>query len=225
MKPLSDDKIIDSWKKNVTPWIEAIHKQEIESRVLVTNDTIIKTINKLAPETVIDIGCGEGWLVRELSKTGIDTLGVDVVPSLVEYARKAGEGRFKILSYAQLANNELNEKFDLAVCNFSLLGNESVTWLFQAMPSLLNAEGFFIVQTTHPLTACGNEQYKDGWREGSWAGFNDQFCDPAPWYFRTVESWQNLFIENGFELKETLEPINPQTGTSTSVIFVGQLAD
>jgi len=225
MKPLSDDKIIDSWKKNVTPWIEAIRNKEIQSRELITNQAIVEAITQQAPGTVLDIGCGEGWLVRELSKTGIDACGVDVVPGLIESARKAGEGRFKTLSYTQLANNVLNEKFDLAVCNFSLLGKESVSQLFHAMPSLLNANGYLVIQTVHPVTACGDHEYKDGWREGSWAGFNNQFHDPAPWYFRTLQGWQNLFLKQAFELKEVREPVNPQTGNPASVIFIGQLAD
>lgn len=223
MKQLSDKKIIDSWQKNVTPWIDAIRNKEIQSRVLVTDQVIIEAITQQAPKSVLDIGCGEGWLMRELCKTGIDCLGVDVVPELIEYATKTGGGRFKALPYAELNNEILTEKFDLAVCNFSLLGNESVTQLFQTIPSLLNTEGFFVVQTIHPVTACGEGKYEDAWREGSWTGFSDQFRDPAPWYFRTIESWQDLFLDNGFKLKEIHEPVNPQTGIAASVVFVGQL--
>ncbi len=219
----ADEQIIDSWQKNVSPWIEAIRNQEIDSRVLITNQAIVDTVKSLAPKSVLDIGCGEGWLVRELCKAGIDTLGVDVVSGLIDYATKTGEGRYKILSYVQMANHALNETFDLAVCNFSLLGNESVTQLFQAMPGMLNSNGYFVVQTLHPVITCGEQDYIDGWREGSWAGFNDQFRDPAPWYFRTVTSWQNLFLKHGFKLKQVLEPINPHTGTAASIIFVGQV--
>jgi hypothetical protein len=46
----------------------------------------------------------------------------------------------------------------------------------------------FIIQTLHPLIACGDFSYQDAWREGSWAGFSDDFTDLAPWYFRTLES-------------------------------------
>lgn len=225
MKPLSDDKIIDSWKKNVTPWIEAIRNKEIQSRVLVTDQAVVGTITQLAPKSVLDIGCGEGWLVRELCKRGFDCLGVDAVPELIDYAVKVGEGRYKTLSYAQLVKHELKETFDLAVANFSLLGNESVTQLFQAMGSLLNKNAHLVVQTLHPVAAGGEHKYEDGWREGTWSGFSAQFRDPAPWYFRTLESWQGLFRNNGFELRQQLEPVNPQTGLPISVLFVGRRLD
>ena len=221
MKPLSDDKIIDSWKRNAAPWIKTIRNKEIQSRELITNQAIINAVTQHSPNSVIDIGCGEGWLVRELTKRGINTLGVDVVPELIDYANKSAAGRFKTLSYKELASDGLTETFDLAVCNFSLLGNESVTHLFQTIPSLLNPNGYFVVQTLHPITACGEQEYKDGWREGSWDGFSDQFTDPAPWYFRTTESWQGLFANHDLQLKETIEPIDPQTNQPVSLLLIG----
>lgn len=80
-----DTKIIDSWGKNTAPWVAAVRNGEIESRILATNQAIVDTVRSLSPATGLDIGCGEGWLVRALD--GIAMLGVDAVPGLVEAAR------------------------------------------------------------------------------------------------------------------------------------------
>ena len=109
------------------------------------------------------------------------------------------------------------------VCNFSLLGNESVQHLFQQIPALLHAGGALIIQTLHPVTVCGDEPYVDGWRAGSWTGFSDNFTDPAPWYFRTVASWIALFAENGFSLSHVAEPMNPKSNTPASIVFVAEV--
>lgn len=223
MKKFSDTQIVNSWKMNVQPWISAICENEIESRLLVTNRAIINAILNLTPKSVLDIGCGEGWLVRELEQSGISTLGLDVVPEFIEYAQKQGGGRFKSVSFEELSSSILQEKFDIIVCNFSLLGDESVVHLFQQAASLLNNGGAFIIQTIHPVAGCGDQKYEDGWREGSWTGFSDKFCDPAPWYFRTLDTWKNLFIENNFNLNKILEPSNPKTKTPASIIFCGTL--
>ena len=223
MQKLSDQKIVDSWGKNVKPWVAAVRQGEIESRVLVTDRTIIDAVLARVPETVIDVGCGEGWLVRELEKKGINCLGVDVVPELIEYAKEEGGGTFKSLSFDELACGVLDEQFDVLVCNFSLLGNESVDQLFHKAPSILNEGGAFIVQTIHPVVGCGAEKYEDGWRQGSWAGFSDQFCDPAPWYFRTLETWKSLFEKNGFKIVDILEPINPKSKLPASIVFIGEV--
>lgn len=162
------------------------------------------------------MGCGEGWLAKASTKC----LGVDVVSELIECAKKEGGGTFKSLSFGELTFDALKEKFDVVVCNFSLLGNESVIHLFRQAPSLLNERGALIIQTVHPVAGCGDGKYEDGWREGSWAGFSNKFVDPAPWYFRTMESWKLLFVEHGFTLKIALEPVNPKTQNKASVIFV-----
>lgn len=153
----------------------------------------------------------------------MDVLGVDVVPAFIERSQSLGAGRFKLASYVEIAAGKLGEKFDVAVANFSLFGNESVTDLVRSIPSLLTPNGTVIVQTLHPLLAGGDLPYLDGWRASSWAGFSDDFTDPAPWYFRTVATWVELFTTHGFTIAEIREPLHPQTGKPAAAIFIGVL--
>jgi SAM-dependent methyltransferase len=216
-----DKKIIDSWGKNTAPWVTAVREGEIASRLLVTNRAIVDAVRSRAPATGIDIGCGEGWLVRALD--GVAMIGVDVVPGLVEAARAAGGGDFRVMSYEEIAQGRLNLALDVAICNFSLLGDESVAGLFRAAPTYLKPGGTLIVQTMHPLVACGDAPYADGWREGSWAGFNAGFTDPPPWYFRTLASWVRLFSDHGFGNLELHEPLHPVSGKPASLILMGSI--
>lgn len=218
----SDAKIIDSWRRNAAPWTHAVRAQQIESRRLVTDQAVVDAILSRAPRTAIDIGCGEGWLARALSARNIGVLGIDVVPELIEQAKAAGGGEFRTMSYAALARGELEVRADLAVCNFSLLGKQAVEDVFATLPTLLEPNGSCVVQTLHPQTACGDVPYRDGWRTGSWDGFGDEFTDPAPWYFRTLESWVRLFSDNDLRLLEMREPLHPQSGRPASVVFIAQ---
>ncbi|MEJ2479941.1 MAG: methyltransferase domain-containing protein [Acidihalobacter sp.] len=220
--PHSDAGIVESWHRNAAPWIRAVRARQIESRRLVTDQAVIDAILSRAPGTAIDIGCGEGWLTRALASRGIRTLGVDVVPELIEQARAAGEGEFRAMSYAELARGGLGARWDIAVCNFSLLGQESVEQVFAALPSLVEPNGSVVVQTLHPLIACGDAPYLDGWRDGSWDGCGEEFTDPAPWYFRTLESWGRLFTARGLRLLEVREPLHPANSRPVSVLFVAQ---
>ncbi len=219
----SDKNIVKSWRDNAKSWVTAVRKNEIESRVLITNKAITDAILLHSPKTVLDIGCGEGWLARELYKTGINVLGIDVIPELISAAKEEGGGTFKVMSYEDLIEGAIQEKFDIIVCNFSLLGKESVNALFKYISCMLNSGGFFIVQTIHPVATFSDFKYIDGWRKGSWAGFNNSFTNPAPWYFRTLETWENLYLQNGFALNEILEPLNVATGKVASVIFIGKV--
>lgn len=220
--------IIQSWQINAAAWSDAIAHDRIASRTLVTNRAVMDAVLALNPSTAIDIGCGEGWLTRTLNAAGIDSLGVDGNAELIAIARKLaarhpGHQHYETINYLDIANGCLNKHFELAVCNFSLLGKESVENLLRAMPALLEPGGHLIIQTLHPRSACGDQPYKDGWREGSWEGFGDGFSSPAPWYFRTLESWQNLLQDCGFSVETVGEPAHPETGVPMSVIFVAKV--
>lgn len=222
--PCSDAGIIQAWRDNALPWIAAVREGRIESRRQVTDRAIIEAVLSRSPRSVLDIGCGEGWLVRELTARHIAGVGVDAVPGLVEAARHAGGGDFLTMSYEEIAAGKLGMSADAVVCNFSLLGDEAVEGLFRTGRSLLHAQGRFIVQTLHPLVACGDHPYRDGWRDGSWAGLSGDFCAPAPWYFRTLESWTRLYVDCGFRLCEIREPLHPETRQPASVILIGEVA-
>ena len=222
MKALSDDKIIDSWSKNVEPWTQAIAQNEIESRILVTNDAIVDTVKTLNINKVLDVGCGEGWLTEALFNCGHQVIGIDAISGLIDKAKLYRKGQFQQISYEQITQDSFHTDFDGLVCNFSLLGEQSVEHLFQQAKNLLTPYGYIVLQTIHPVYGCGEQPYIDGWRKGSWTGFNNSFIDPAPWYFRTLSTWHSLFIKNDFTLNLIKEPIHPSSKKPVSLILVGK---
>ena len=222
MAELSDRAIIASWHKNAVPWVKAIANEEIESRVAVTNQAVLDAVLKEKPISLLDMGCGEGWLIRELVKAGVKCVGMDVVPKFAEHIQSAG-AEFVELSYEEFSPDAFQKKFDLLVCNFSLLGKESVENVVARSKELLNEEGALIVQTIHPAEASTEENYVDGWREGNWSGFGDEFTNPAPWYFRSLESWKMLFEKAGYDNLSISEPRHPITGKRHSVLFVARV--
>ena len=77
--------------------------------------------------------------------------------------------------------------------------------------------------TQYPHIVCGNEPYKNGWREGSWKGFAETFSNPAPWYYRTLESWVTVLNSCGLQLQTITEPIHPTTKKPASLILIAGL--
>ena len=221
MPSLTDAVILEAWSRNVDPWTAAVRDGDIETRILVTNDAIVDAVRSLGPATGVDLGCGEGWLVRALPEVAM--VGVDAIAALVDKAKAAGGGDFCVLSYEQIAQGRLALAVDVAVCNFSLIGHEAVDGLLRAAPTYLRQGGSLVVQTVHPLIACGDAPYADGWRAGSWAGFSSDFADAPPWYFRTIASWIALFAAHGLRLTALREPLHPRTGKPVSLILIGQL--
>jgi 2-polyprenyl-3-methyl-5-hydroxy-6-metoxy-1,4-benzoquinol methylase len=202
---------------------------------MVTDQAIIDAVSSISCARILDIGCGEGWLARALSTLGLSVTGVDVVPELIAQAAATGNGAagaqlhagtpgsvaFRVQDYESIANKQWRcGPFDAAVCNFSLLGRESVDSLLAALPWYLEDPGYLIIQTLHPVAACGGQPYRDGWREGSWLGFSSDFNNPAPWYFRTLETWTALLERCGFDILECREPTARGAVTPASVIWI-----
>jgi len=225
MKIGNEQSILSSWQRNVSPWAKAVEEQQIESRRLTTDQAIVSAVTALPGRTVIDIGCGEGWLCRELSQHGFVVTGIDATAGLIDRAKALGAGTYRIMPYGDISDSNMEEKFDIAVCNFSLLGDASVKHVFQVVPKLLQPNGKLVIQTLHPHVSCGDGPYADGWREGSWDGFSEDFVDPAPWYFRTLETWHSLYKNNGMRVDVVEQPVNPKTGKFASLLMVGGVPD
>src|SRR5687768_15965355 len=158
----NDDLVVESWHLNASPWTTAVRGNQIESRTLVTNQAIVDAVLSRSPASVLDIGCGEGWLVRALAEHGVSAICVAVVPALIDQANKAGGGEFRIASYEAIASGALEVSVDVAVANFSLTGKEVVENLIGHALQLLHTRGVLITQTIQPVTACGERPYEDG---------------------------------------------------------------
>ena len=221
----SDARVLEAWRRNASPWTRAVRERRIESRRLVTDQAILDAVTGRAPRSALDLGCGEGWLVRALAERGVHALGVDAIPELIGQAERAGAGAYRVASYEEIAEGALDDvRVDVVVANFALIGGEAVDALVRRVASLLEPRGALVVQTLHPWVANVDDAYADGWRPGSWAGIAGAFSEPAPWYFRTLETWVRLFSASGLRVVEMREPMHPVTRRPASVVFVAEVA-
>ncbi|WP_054899650.1 bifunctional 2-polyprenyl-6-hydroxyphenol methylase/3-demethylubiquinol 3-O-methyltransferase UbiG [Pseudomonas sp. NBRC 111131] len=213
--------LLQSWQYNAQAWIDAVRGGAIESRQQVTNQAILLAVLGRQPDRVLDLGCGEGWLLRMLADRGIDAHGVDGDAALVEAARAAGSAHVYQASYEQLATGvvDIGTGYDLICANFALLQQDIIA-LLAAMKALLVPGGALVIQTLHPWSVADGD-YQDGWREESFAGFTGQW-QPMPWYFRTLASWFNALDMAGFRLVSLQEPQHPQQAVPQSLLLVAE---
>ena len=217
-----EEQLRRSWDANAAAWTAAVRGGAIPSRTAGTDGAIVDAIAALRPERVLDVGCGEGWLARRLrTELGCEVVGIDGSAPLIAAARAADQhGSYRVLSYqAAIAQPAaLGGPYDLAVCNFALLG-ETLTPLLVALASALAPGGAVLVQTLHPWAACGEQPYRDGWREETFAGFGGDRWQPMPWYFRTLESWLAESRAAGLALAACREPRDPATLRPLSLLL------
>jgi 2-polyprenyl-3-methyl-5-hydroxy-6-metoxy-1,4-benzoquinol methylase len=218
----NESNIIKSWNTNAVSWINIIDSNGIESRRLVTNKAIVEAVCKYNPLWVLDIGCGEGWLAKELTDRNINVTGIDVVQALIDKAKQNSTGNFFVASYEDVFKKRItfSKLFDAVVINFALIGKESTDNLLGALPKLLTPSGHLIIQTLYPQSRMDINDYTTGWKTGSWDGLGEQFTEPYEWYFRTQEDWIKLLNESGFKLTEEINPTHPVTGKPCASIFI-----
>jgi len=218
------DDILSSWTANANNWIASIDNAELESRVLVTNNAIVQAINEFPVQTLLDIGCGEGWLTRTLRQQGKDCWGVDATEALVNNAIAKDGPFYTQATYRSLVSGQqiMPVLADAAVINFALIDKEDTAALLPAIPQYLVPRGLLFIQTLHPLAIAMNGEYSSGWKDGSWNGMKRNFEQPYQWYFRTLEDWWQLFA-NEYTLLALREPVHPVTKKPMSVIFILQI--
>lgn len=218
---MKDEAITRSWLANAEAWTHIVRSDGIESRRLGTNAAVVAAISELNPATLLDVGCGEGWLCRTFSGRGVACTGVDASPPLVASAREAGGGNYREMDYATLAGSDaLPGPFDVIACNFALLG-EDIVPLLAGLRRRLSPAGRLVVHTVHPWVACGDGAYADGWRSEDFAAFGaGRFRETMPWFFRTLPRWVADLGEAGLVVESLREPQDPNTGRPLSLLVV-----
>jgi 2-polyprenyl-3-methyl-5-hydroxy-6-metoxy-1,4-benzoquinol methylase len=213
-------RMLRSWQRNATAWTGAVRERRIASRRAGTDAAIVAAVLAAQPQSVLDVGCGEGWFARELSMSGCRVVGIDASEALIDSARSLGGGRFEAMAYADVADRaaQLGAPFDIAVCNFSLL-EEDLVPVLSALRDGIAAHGRLLIQTVHPWIANRDGPYVDGWRTETFADFGADFVEPMPWYFRTLSSWIEIVGSAGLRIARVDEPIDADSGRPLSLLI------
>ena len=205
-----------SWIDNAAAWTDAVRQGRIPSRKAGTDGAILDAVRSFPPCSLLDLGCGEGWLARTLSAEGYTVTGVDASAPLIEKAAKAGGGVFVAMSYQDLV---LEQQFNLVVANFSLLG-ENIRPILEKVHRWLAKDGAMIIQTLHPMSQDPDMRYQSGWRIETFAQMGDGFTAQMPYYFRTFSRWIEELNAAGLSVVRCHEPLHAESGRPVSLLIV-----
>lgn len=214
-----EDQVLTAWESNAKSWIDAVTNKGIRAPGSVTREALLAAMEPylFAHCRLLDVGCGEGWLVEEMAIRGHDAVGVDTSVALIEHAKNWRKGRFYKANQDSIGALQLGE-FDLVVCNFSLFGDKPVSDFIASLPCLLKPKGVCVIQTLHPTHFLTESDYSTGWREGTWAGLPSAFGASPPLFTRTLENWWTLFRSCGVQVIDLIEPPGSD-GKPESIIF------
>jgi 2-polyprenyl-3-methyl-5-hydroxy-6-metoxy-1,4-benzoquinol methylase len=145
--------------------------------------------------TVIDIGCGQGELVKLLLADGYDAHGVDVSPEQVAIARAAGLNRVRHGDYRNTLTEFHGQQQLAAVTATDLLEHltkDEVLDTFDRIAEALCPGGVFVARVPNAVSPLGGHiRYGDFTHESSYtarsvqqlaaaAGFSSVTVQPCP---------------------------------------------
>ena len=99
---------------------------------------------------VLDLGCGPGDYVDELSQSLYDVTGIDSSAEMIKRAQKDKQGEFYNYSFTEI--HKLEGPFDFAYCignSLSYLPHNLMTHFFKDINQLLNNKGYLLIQVVN----------------------------------------------------------------------------
>ncbi|MBI5927711.1 MAG: class I SAM-dependent methyltransferase [Chloroflexi bacterium] len=109
-------------------------------------------------QSVLDLACGPGYHARAFGKQGYRSVGLDLRPEMIEFAKDRADEVGAVVDWvaADMTNFRLDEPVDFAFCMFDsmdcLTANEQIINHFRAMSDNLTPHGLYLVDLNHPAT-------------------------------------------------------------------------
>lgn len=138
------DNIAEEYHNNVGDKGDIRHEKII-------NPVVSKFIGDLKGNSVLDAGCGNGYLTQTMAKTAKKVIGIDFTEKLIEKARD--NNRHKNVKYlvGNLENLPFaNEYFNTILCNMVLMDVENLDNVTKEITRVLKNNGILVVSLIHP---------------------------------------------------------------------------
>ncbi len=141
------------WEGNAAYWIRIIRDRRDRYRTELTDPAILAAIGDVRGLDVLDVGCGEGYLARELDRRGAgQIIGADRSPALVAAAREASAGQPNTeFAEADAASLPFDDRyFDLVVANHLFNDLPDIDGPVREIARVLRPGGLLVAQFLHP---------------------------------------------------------------------------
>ena len=103
---------------------------------------------------VLEVGCGEGRVTRDLKARGYQVVSIDGAPTMVELSRAADpEGTYLVADAGTLPFED--QSFDLVVAYNVLMDVDDLPGVVREIARVLAPDGRFAACVTHPLADAG----------------------------------------------------------------------
>lgn len=154
---------------------------------------VLSLLNPVAGERILDLGCGDGSLTKIIKDFGVDVHGIDSSQSMVDKALSRG------LSAETMSGERLTfqQEFDAVFSNAALHWMLDVDSVLTGVHQALRPNGRFVGE----FGSYGNVQTLVEAIDDVFKRYPEYGNFVNPWYFPTIEEYQNKLEEHGFKVQ------------------------
>jgi ubiquinone/menaquinone biosynthesis C-methylase UbiE len=212
---------LDKWNKKAALWLSRVSDHETPRKILI-EDGMRRLVPEPKGKSILDAGCGDGWLSDLWTHNGASVVAIDGSPVFVEEAKKRYPGVDFRVSDLMLPQNLPDQAFDIIAANMLFNSLSDLTVFLDESHRMLKDRGELIISVLHPCLSFPTlELYKSFWdkifqRQPNGLVVNyftrtterpeDQIGSNLPFYHRTLSEYSEQLHVAGFAIEEMYEP-------------------
>jgi 2-polyprenyl-3-methyl-5-hydroxy-6-metoxy-1,4-benzoquinol methylase len=230
------DRIQKQWEDNAEAFTNLIARVGTPHHKSILNPCVEMLLGDVKGKSLLDAGCGEGYLSRYYTKKGADVVAIDLSPALIETSETITDSEGLEIDYrvGDVCHVESipNDTFDIVLSNLVLLNIPCLEDALNEYYRILKTGGHLVFSIVHPAFnfygpgswEMGEKDPETNRREGLFFKVDNYFDErefeqywrtrtgekfPAPisFFHRTLETYLNAILTTGFTLVDFKEPI------------------
>ncbi|MGG6268702.1 class I SAM-dependent methyltransferase [Leptolyngbya sp. AN03gr2] len=215
-----EQEIYESWNQKAQDWEIQVGDLGDRNRLLNSDPVLWQFVGDVNGHTVLDAGCGTGYLSRQLCQKGAIVTGIDLSSEMLAIAQQKSKGLS--IDFHEDSCSELktlpDEHFDLLVSNYVLMDLPDLEGAVLAFHRVLKPGGIAVLMFSHPCFDQGMARANDDrsvtyhWKESyfgrqkredpPWKHFTSSFI----WFHRPLSDYWKAFKLAGFDVIDFEEP-------------------
>ncbi|MEI6805493.1 MAG: methyltransferase domain-containing protein [Myxococcaceae bacterium] len=193
------------------------------NRFYQSDPVLWELLGNVAGKTVLDLGCGNGYLSRQLARKRANVIGVDLSSQMIEIAKNQTPPEllsridYRVESGSNLTSI-FNQTVDQVVANYVLMDCANLKATVASISRVLKSDGTAVIVMVHPCFPIKYRTEKDGRLIIDWEQpylvpheqvtppFSEKFSTPFHIFHRSLENYTNSFADAGFTIEALREP-------------------
>ena len=180
---------MDGVRKTFDKWAQNGKAEEMETGHGKNVSKFLNTISFDTPFRFLDVGCGNGWVVRKIAEKENckKAIGIDKSKEMIIQSKKKIISNKEDFSHTDIESFEHRGKFDFIFSMESLYYADSIEIALMKIYKLLKPGGQFF---------CGTDFYTDNKATARWASIMK-----IQMHLHSKKEWKKFFQNTGFLVK------------------------